>query len=118
MNTMAQRDSTRKEKIIMWFATGCYVGNIFFAPGTFGSAAALILCYMVSGISLFWGIIFILLFIAFSVKVADDAERILGEKDPGSIVIDEFAGMLVTFAGIEFTVSSAIWGFFILTIEF
>ncbi len=113
MTQISNVETTMKDKIILFLATGCYVGNIPFVPGTFGSAAALVLCGLVSGLSLFWGIGFILLFTIFSVIIADGAEKMLGEKDPGCIVIDEFAGMLVTFLGIGFTVSSVIWGFFI-----
>ncbi len=113
MNATDKQNMTLKEKIVMCFATGFYVGNIPFAPGTFGTAAGLILCYLISGIHIFYAIIGLLLFIAFSVKIAHEAEQILDKKDPGPIVIDEIAGILVTLVGIEFTLTSAIAGFFI-----
>ncbi len=36
--------------------------------------------------------------ILFSVWIADEAEKILGTKDPGAIVIDEVAGYCVTLS--------------------
>jgi len=58
-------------------------------------------------------IVGIFFFILFSILVADITEKIVSQKDPGCIVIDEYAGMLVTFLGIQFTWVSAVFGFFI-----
>jgi phosphatidylglycerophosphatase A len=43
---------------------------------------------------------------------ADHVERALG-KDPGPVVIDEVAGMLVTLAFLDVSVTGAVVGFFI-----
>jgi phosphatidylglycerophosphatase A len=85
-----------KEKLVMFLATGCFVGNIPFAPGTFGSIA---------------GLLFV--FIVFAVMIAGEAEKIIKRKDPGRIVIDEIAGIMVTLLGLPFNFISAISGFFI-----
>ena len=47
----------------------------------------------------------------FAVWVAGQAEQLLGAKDPGCIVIDEIAGMAVTFLGVPFSVPAVIIGF-------
>jgi phosphatidylglycerophosphatase A len=102
-----------KEKLVMFFASCCYVGNIPFASGTFGSAAGLLLCWVFSLMEIKAAALAILFFTAFSIWIADRAEKIIQTKDPGVIVIDEFAGILVTLFGISFTPFSAIAGFFI-----
>ena len=49
--------------------------------------------------------------IFFAVWISGQAEKLLGAKDPGCIVIDEIAGMAVTFLGVSFSVPAAIIGF-------
>lgn len=47
-------------------------------------------------------------FCALAVWVSQQAERLLGRKDPGAIVIDEIAGMLIACAGIPLTAWTAV----------
>ena len=102
-----------KEKLSLFLATGCYVGLIEIIPGTVGSFAALPLCLIFSFLNIKAAIVGIVVFILISILVADVTEKITQQKDPGCVVIDEYAGMLVTFLGIQFTWTSAILGFFI-----
>ena len=46
-----------------------------------------------------------------AIWIAGEAEKMLGKKDPGCIVIDEIAGMAVTLLAIPFTLQNAIAGF-------
>ena len=57
-----------------------------------------------------------MLFILVAVWIANGAEKLLGEKDPGSVVIDEIAGMAVTLAGLPFNFDTALMGFIIFRI--
>ncbi len=100
----------------MFLATGCYVGRIPVAPGTFGSLLALIPCFFLSGLPLAVNYGIILLFIGLAVWVATDAEEILKAQDPGCIVIDEVAGMMMTLAGLPFDVLTVVSGFIIFRI--
>ena len=100
-----------RDKAVVYIATGFYTGNIPLAPGTFGTLPGLFLCFFLSGTSLPVSIVLILMVIGFSVWIAGEAEKILGEKDPGCIVIDEIAGMAVTLVGIPFTLQTAVAGF-------
>jgi len=77
-----------REEAVVFLATGFYVGNIRFAPGTFGSLIGLPLCFVLSGIKLPPALALTLLFILFAIWIAHAAERILKQKDPGCIVID------------------------------
>lgn len=102
-----------KDKMVLFLATAGYVGRIPFAPGTFGSALGLIACYLISLASLSIGAVAVILIILIAVWVADHAERLLEKKDPGCVVIDEVAGMVVTLLGIPLTGVTAVGGFFL-----
>ena len=97
----------------MFAASGCCAGYIPFAPGTMGSIAALPLPFFLSGINLYYTVPLIVIFIIFSVVIADHAEKIIKKKDPGVIVIDEIAGIIITFAGIPLNMWTIIAGFLI-----
>jgi len=101
------------QKAVMFLATGCFVGNISFAPGTFGSILGLPLCFFLSKIDLSVAAVLTVLLILFSVWVAGEAEKILGEKDPGAIVIDEIAGIVVTLIGLPLNLFLMVAGFLI-----
>jgi phosphatidylglycerophosphatase A len=102
-----------REKLVMFLATGGFVGNIPFAPGTFGSLVAIPLCYVLSKINLSLALFAAVLIIFLAIWIAQTAETILKKKDPGSIVIDEIAGMVVTFMGVPFYPATVVSGFLI-----
>ena len=101
---------------VLFFSTGFYSGYIPFAPGTFGSLAGLPLCYLVLLCPLKIQVMVIVAVIVTGIWLADASEKLLGKKDPGCIVIDEIAGMLVTLAGLGFTFFTAVSGFVIFRI--
>jgi phosphatidylglycerophosphatase A len=101
---------------VMFLATGCYVGRIPIAPGTFGSLLAIIPCFLLSGLPLAVTFGIIIIFIGLAVWVADAAEKILKAQDPGCIVIDEVAGMMMTLAGLPFDVRTVVSGFIVFRI--
>lgn len=101
---------------ILFLATGFYVGYIPFAPGTFGTLVGLPFCllFVLTGTKVaFWGT---LIFIGIAIGIAHQAEKYLQKKDPGLIVIDEVAGILVTFWAIPFNTETAVLGFYIFRI--
>ena len=102
-----------KQKSVMFLATGCFIGNISFAPGTFGSILGLPLCFFLSKINLLIAVFLTVVFIFFAIWIAQRAEKIVNTEDPGCIVIDEIAGILVTFTGIPFHMISVAFGFVI-----
>jgi phosphatidylglycerophosphatase A len=57
-----------------------------------------------------------LFFIFFAVYIADVAEKILKQNDPGRIVIDEIAGMMVTLTGLPFNPTTIVFGFILFRI--
>lgn len=100
-----------KAKAALFLATGGYVGFIRLAPGTFGSLEGLFFCYLLSGLPLPIAVVFTTTFVLLAIGVAGEAEKSLERKDPGCIVIDEIAGMMVTMIGIQFTPFTAIAAF-------
>lgn len=99
-----------KTKLSLALAT-CGVGYIPLAPGTWGSALAVLgyLAYQKAIVQIdqsVWFALTAVLLLGFSIfgilasKVAAEA---LGEKDPGKIVVDEVMGQWVTFAFVPFT---------------
>jgi phosphatidylglycerophosphatase A len=105
-----------REGTVMFLATGFRTGNIPFAPGTFGSLIGLPLCFALAGMSTAPAILWTLLFIFFAVWIADAAEKILEQNDPGCIVIDEIAGMVVALVGLPFNPITVVIGFIIFRI--
>ena len=100
-----------RQAAVILLATGCYVGRVPVAPGTFGSLLALIPCFFLSGLPLAVAVGIILVFIGLAVWVATGAEKILRAQDPGCIVIDEVAGMMMTLVGLPFDVLTVVAGF-------
>jgi len=100
----------------MFLATGCFVGNIPIAPGTFGTIAGLLFCLFLSKAGFLSATFIVVVFIIFAVWIAGEAEKIIKQKDPGRIVIDEIAGIMVTLLGLPFNFVSVISGFFIFRI--
>jgi len=98
-------------RIIVFLATVGYLGKIPFAPGTFGAAAGLLLCYAMSVIPVALAVPAAAVFIAGAVWICGAAETALGRKDPGSVVLDETAGMMVTLLGMPFDAFTAAAGF-------
>ena len=81
------------------------------APGTFGTLPGLPICWLLSRIDLSITIFLIFLSIPLAIWVSGKAERILGKKDPGAIVIDEIIGMIVALAGLPFNAITIVLGF-------
>lgn len=82
-------------KSSVFWATGCGIGNARRAPGTFGTLLGIPLAILISLLPHPLDLAFLLGLIVFSVVVSERASMIMGQKDPGSIVIDEIAGYCV-----------------------
>ncbi|MEN6617296.1 MAG: phosphatidylglycerophosphatase A [Syntrophorhabdus sp.] len=96
------------DAVLSFFNTCFFTGYIPFAPGTFASALAAIVIYFLH-LSNAGGIILAFASSIFGI-ISVNWERYDGE-DPCHIVIDEFAGMSITMAGHEATLTNVIIGF-------
>ncbi len=104
-------DLSARQKVTLFLATGGLVGLIPVAPGTFGSLVGLGGCYLLAGLDFSLALILTIVLFVLAVRIAGDAEKLLGQKDPGAIVIDEITGMAVTLLGFPFSFPVAIAGF-------
>lgn len=100
-----------KDKIIIALASLFGVGFIPGCPGTFGSLFGLAVIWVIPGQTIFLPVTFFSLILAFF--IAGRAEKLLGQKDPKQIVIDELAGILVTFLFVPKTFVFIVAGFFL-----
>lgn len=95
-----EKPDNMKSNWIVWLAQGFGVGRIPVAPGTWGSLVgvgwALLL---LSPGSLVFYLTGIVLSTLAAVLVCDRAERILGQHDPGSVVLDEIVAVPVALGG-------------------
>jgi phosphatidylglycerophosphatase A len=93
-------------------ATGCGVGYIPFAPGTFGSLLGLLLWWVV-GPSFLGQAAAVTVVFAAGTFSAGVAERHFRATDPHPVVIDEVLGMLVTLFANPVGWRGALAGFFV-----
>jgi phosphatidylglycerophosphatase A len=84
------------------------------APGTFGSAAGLVIFFAVRSTgSVTAELGAIVLLFAIGIWSATVAEHHFGGTDPSPVVLDEVVGMLITLALLPVNTAGAILGFFI-----
>jgi phosphatidylglycerophosphatase A len=86
--------------LIMLIATGFYSGYLPKAPGTWGSLVGLMLVLLLHNLSLPAYLAGTAIIFAVGSLVAGEAEKILDNRDPGVVVIDEIVGMLITMMGV------------------
>ena len=100
-----------KDNAVILLATGFYLGKIPVAPGTAGSLLGVLGCLVLSKIQLSLAVLAAVIFIFLAIQIAAEAVRILKETDPGCIVIDEIAGMMVVLLGLPFNWVTVAIGF-------
>ena len=95
----------------MLIATGFYSGYLPKAPGTWGSLVGVLLVFLLNALSLqIYLSVVAGLFIVGSF-VAGEAEKILDNRDPGVVVIDEIVGMLITMIAVPVAPLTMVLGF-------
>ena len=84
----------------LWIAQGFGVGRIPFAPGTFGSIVGLGWFGLLLASGRVWCFALgTLLGVVISVWLCGFGEKLLSQKDPGSVVLDEIVAIPVCFSG-------------------
>ena len=88
-----------KNSLILWLAQGFGTGRIPIAPGTFGSLLGLLWLGLLLLPGNWWFYLGGMCGgLGISVWCCGQAERLLQQKDPGSIVLDEMVAIPVCFA--------------------
>jgi phosphatidylglycerophosphatase A len=100
------------DKVARFCATFCHIGDCPVAPGSAASAAAVVVAFALHQ----WPLAYIAVGILFTVigfMTAGQVEKQSGKKDPGCIVIDEAAGIMISFLFIPMTWPVMVTGFFL-----
>ena len=102
--------------VIMLIATGFYAGYLPKAPGTWGSLVGLALFYLLHTLSLPVYLSVVAGLFAVGSLAAGEAEKILDNRDPGVVVIDEIVGMLIAMIAVPMTPLTLALGFILFRI--
>ncbi|MFH1654171.1 MAG: phosphatidylglycerophosphatase A [Pseudomonadota bacterium] len=98
--------------IIKMLANGFYLGHIPVGPGTFGSLIGVLIYYFICRwLSIPMQIVTFIPFFFLSVWVSNEAIKIYNDEDPKQVVIDEVAGILITYLAHPFSWKMIIVGF-------
>ncbi len=85
----------------VWIASGFGAGFAPFAPGTVGSAVAILPYLALRLAGSWWVLVACAVVFAIGVRVAQRVIDHLGSEDPGLVVIDEWVGQWLTLAIME-----------------
>ncbi|MCM2131881.1 phosphatidylglycerophosphatase A family protein [Larsenimonas rhizosphaerae] len=96
---------------IHFLAFGLGSGAAPFAPGTFGTLAAIPFYWMLSFLSLPTYLLVVLVAMIVGIYLCGRTSRDLGVHDHSGIVWDEFVGYWLTMAAVPFSWQAALWGF-------
>ena len=104
-------------RLALFVSTFGYLGYAPVAPGTFGSAAGLVVFYIVRRAeSVVVEFAAIAVLFALGVWAGTIAERHFGGIDPGPVVLDEVVGMLITLCLLPVNGAGAFVGFLVFRI--
>ena len=98
MESLEMTEKRFNDRVVLFLAQGAYSGRSPFAPGTAGTLVAVPLYLFLSVLSPVWYILACILTTGIAIWASNEAEKLLGRTDDGSIVIDEIAGFLVAMA--------------------
>ena len=100
------------DRFVKLIATFFYIGYLPFAPGSVASiTGVLIYVLFQANAVVYTGLLTTVIYLGF--RVSDRMEEIVGTKDPGCIVIDEVAGIMIAFWGLPWHWSVIITAFFV-----
>ncbi|MHB8882649.1 MAG: phosphatidylglycerophosphatase A family protein [Thermodesulfovibrionales bacterium] len=101
---------SKTDRILKHAATLGPLGYFPAAPGTWGSAAGVLMVVLLPHDSLLLFFV-VLTVVVFGAVASAAAERVTGEKDSGHIIIDEVAGMMVSTVFLPHTAAYLIAAF-------
>mgnify|MGYP001550975820 FL=1 len=97
-----------RDRDVLFLATGGGSGYSPYAPGTVGSFVALPLGWLLSHWPTGPSLVVVVTFSAAAIYVAHRAAALLNRADPGAVVIDEIAGVLVACLGLRLSFSGCL----------
>ncbi|MDR2432603.1 MAG: phosphatidylglycerophosphatase A [Puniceicoccales bacterium] len=105
------------KNFVINLATLFGLGNFPIMPGTLGSFMGLLLhIILIQNLSIFSVIFTLITIILLAIVICDMAEKVIGEKDPGCVILDEFVAMPICFLGIKHFIPAtiAMWKIWVL----
>ena len=97
----SRSDSGFRPRLVLWIAQGFGAGRVPLAPGTFGSVVGVLWFALLLATGSLWA--FLLgtgAGLLVSVWFCGLAEKLLEQKDPGSVVLDEIAAIPACFVAL------------------
>jgi phosphatidylglycerophosphatase A len=104
------------KKIGLLMATLFPIARIPIAPGTFASLVTTVLVYFIKPYweaPLYIQLAVIAIIFIVGIPASDVAEKHFNKKDPGSCVIDEVVGQMITLLLVPYKISFYVVGFFL-----
>lgn len=100
-----------RTRLWVFLGTGFGSGYVPGAPGTAGSLVGVLLVWPLLGLSLPVYLVMTLAITLIGIVAADRTAEYMGRKDPGAVVIDEIAGIMITLIGATATLPELLIGF-------
>jgi phosphatidylglycerophosphatase A len=101
-----------KKDFTSCMATFFYVGQFPFGPGTLASVVGMFI-YMILQKQMFVYLALLGLITFLGLRTSGRMEKKLKQKDPGCVVIDEVAGVMIAFYGLPLTWATVFTTFFL-----
>ena len=106
-------NSTRKNDIVVFLATGCFTGFLPKMPGTWGTFAGIPLVIISHRLTSIMQPVVAVVFVTFAAYIAGRAEILFEDRDARPIVIDEMVGFLITLLWLPLNFLTLCLGFFL-----
>jgi phosphatidylglycerophosphatase A len=106
-------NTTRKNDLIIFLATGCFAGFLPKMPGTWGTFAAIPLVIISHRLTSIMQPVVAVVFVIFAAYIAGRAEILFENRDARPIVIDEMVGFLITLLWLPLNFLTLCLGFFL-----
>ncbi|MGW8222850.1 MAG: phosphatidylglycerophosphatase A family protein [Syntrophobacteria bacterium] len=106
-------NTTRKNDLIIFLATGCFTGFLPKMPGTWGTFAAIPIVILAHRTTTMVQTVTAAIFVAFAAWIAGKAEILFEGRDARPIVIDEMVGFLITLLWLPLNLLNLCLGFFL-----
>lgn len=101
--------------LVKLITTFFFIGYLPLIPGTFGSLAGLLICFILRD-NFFFYLLFTVLLLIIGFSLSGKAANLFSRRDPPCVVIDEIAAVLLSFLFLPITRFTLIIGFFIFRI--
>jgi phosphatidylglycerophosphatase A len=106
-------NTSRKNDLVVFLATGCFTGFLPKMPGTWGTFAAIPIVIITHRTTTIVQAVTAVVFAAFAVWIAGRAEILFEGRDARPIVIDEMVGFLITLLWLPLNFLTLCLGFFL-----